>query len=113
MDADANLYQDVTEIVDADADVIQVPDSAETTAVYGLFYFSFSAADAAVTHGAATAAVAAAMTAVCGLSFFSSSAADAAVTHGAEMAAVVDATTAANDLTFKDGLFRPFFMQLT
>ena len=78
------LYQDVTEIVDAD--VILVLDSAATTAAYGLFYFSSSVADAAVTLSAETDA--AVMTAVSGLSFFSSSAADAAVTHGEEMVAI-------------------------
>lgn len=81
-----NLYQDVTEIVDvaADADVILVLDSAEITAAYGLFYFSSSAEDVAVTLLAVTDV--AEMTVVSGLSFSSSSVEDAAVTHGVETA---------------------------
>lgn len=103
-----NLYQDVTEIVDVttDADAILVLDSAVITAAYGLFYFSSSAEDAAVTLSAVTDV--AAMTAVSGLSFFSSSVEDAAVTHGVEMAAVTT-IAAVNQTNFKDGKFRPFF----
>ena len=95
-----NLYQDVTETVvvdvtmavDAimDADVIPALFSEEITVVYGLSYFSCSAADAAATLLAVMDA--AAMTAVSGSFSFSSSAADVAVTHGITMA--VDAAAA-------------------
>lgn len=101
-----NLYQDVTEIVDVDADVIPVLDSAVTTAAYGLFYFSSSVADAAVTLSVVT--VVAAMTVVSGSSFSSSSVADVVVTHGVETV-VVTTIAAVNTTNFKDGFFRPFF----
>ena len=92
-----NQYQDVTEIVDVttDADAILVLDSAVITAAYGLFYFSSSAEDAAVTLSAVTDV--AAMTAVSGLSYFSSAVADAAMETAASAITMadVDATTAA------------------
>ena len=108
-----NLYQDVTEteIVDVVADVILVLFSAETTAVYGLSYSLYSAADVAAILSVVTdVADAAVMTAVSGSSFFSSSvAADAAEAHGEITDA--DATIAdANKTNFKDGIFRPFFI---
>ena len=80
-----NQYQDVTEIVDVDADVdvIQVLLSVEITAAYGSFYFSSSVEDVAVTHLAVM---------------------DAVIT-------IADATiAAANKTNFKDGFFRPFFI---
>ena len=80
-----NQYQDVTEIVDVDADVdvIQVLLSVEITAAYGSFYFSSSAEDVAATHLAVM---------------------DAVIT-------IADATiAAANKTNFKDGFFRPFFI---
>ena len=100
-----NLYQDVTEIVDADAamavDVllIQVVVSVAATAAYGLSFFSSSAEDAAAILSAVTDA--AATTAVSGLSFFSSSAEDAAVMLSAATDAeitVADATIAAANI---------------
>ena len=112
-----NLYQDVTEIADVDADVIPVLFSVVTTAVYGLSYSLYSVEDAAAILLAATDVEdAAAMTAVFGLSFFSSSAADVVITHLAvtdvDVAImVVDATIAAvNKTNFKDGNLRPFFI---
>ena len=115
-----NLYQDVTETVvvvvtvDAAMDVIQVLFSEEIIVVYGLSYFSCSAADTAAALLAVMDVVAA--TAVSGLSFFSSSAADAVVTHGITM--VADATAAdvtiadanTKKINFEDGLGRPFCM---
>ena len=95
-----NLYQDVTEIVDADAAIavdvllIQVVVSVAATAAYGLSFFSSSAEDAAAILSAVTDA--AATTAVSGLSFFSSSAEDAEIIHVATMAA--DATIAAANI---------------
>ena len=109
-----NQYQDVTEIVDVDADVdvIQVLLSVEITAAYGSFYFSSSVEDVAATHSVVTDA--AATTAAYGSFYFSSSAEGAAVTHLAVMDAVItiaDATiAAANKTNFKDGFFRPFFI---
>ena len=111
MVVDANLYQDATEI--ADVDVIQDVEwvlahyLVETTAVYGLFYFSSSAADAEVTHLVADVAE---TTAVFGLFYSSSSAVDAEVTlHAATI--IADATiAAANMINFEDGSGRPFCM---
>ena len=97
MDADAILYQDVTEIVDAD--VIPVQYSEEITAVYGLFFFSSSAEE---THGITTAVDV--TIAVSGSSFFFSSVEE---THGITMAA--DVMTAANQTNFKDGNLPSFF----
>ena len=95
-----NLYQDVTEIVDADAATIHavtvaVLFLAVTTAVYGSSFFSSSVADAVEAHGVVTdVVVAEALTAVSGSSFFSSSAADAATIHVAIMDADVTIASA-------------------
>lgn len=119
MDVDANLYQDVTEIVDVDPDVdvwlIQVVVSVETTAVYGSFFFSFSVEDAvAILLAVMDAADVAAMTAVSGSSFYSFSAVAVVTIHGvitAVVTMVADATTvAANKINFEDGSGRPFCM---
>ena len=120
MDVDANLYQDVTEIADADAtqvvdvQLIQVVVLAETTAAYGLSFFLFSAEDVAVILLAVMDA--AATTAVFGSSSFLSSVEDAVETHGITMvvdAAIVDVTIAdanTNMRNFEDGSGRPFCM---
>ena len=102
-----NLYQDVTEIVDVDADVILVLFSEETIAVYGSSYSLYSAADAAAILSVVTDV--AAMTAVSGSSFFSSSAADVVITHLAvtdvDVRTLVAAAmiAAVNKTNFKDG----------
>ena len=109
-----NQFQDMTEAADADAVVdveeIQVLYLVAATAVYGLFFFSSSAADAVAILSAVT--VAAATTAVYGLFFFSSSAADAAIIQTATT--IVDATiAAANKRNFEDGFDRPFCMHFS
>ena len=122
MDVDANLYQDVTEIADADAtqvvdvQLIQVVVLAETTAAYGLSFFLFSAEDAAAILLAVTDA--AATTAVSGSFSFLSSAEDAATILLAVMVVatiVADAMTVAANITnkrnFEDGSGRPFCMR--
>ena len=112
MDADANLYQDVTEIagVDAhmDADIIPDLSSAEITAVYGLSFFLFSVEDAAVIHLAAMAAVV--TTTVSGSFSFLFSVEDAVTTPVVTMAADVTIVAANyNKRNSEDG-FVPSFL---
>ena len=114
-----NQYQDVTEIVDVDADATLVPffavmEAAAIIAVYGSSFFSSSVADVAATLSAAMDV--AAMTAVYGSSFFSSSVADAVTIHltiTAVAAATVAVTIAANKRNFEDGYCRPFCISKT
>ena len=107
------FHQDAVMIVVVDvlldADVLPVQLSAETTAVYGLSFFSYSVADVAGTHSATDV-----MTVVYGLSFFSYSVADAEILSTETItadAATVDAMTAAvNQTDFKDGFLPSFFI---
>lgn len=99
MDADANLYQDVTETVavDATVDATVILVLAETIAVYGLSFFLSSVAVVEVILLAVMDA--AAMTAVSGSFFFLSSVAVVVTIHLATTA--VDVAIAANRKTLR------------